>query len=90
MFPTLSEGDLVLVNPSAACQIGDIVVARHPFKKSVNIIKRVAEILSGEKYILLSDNLKDSTDSRTFGAIAAKDILGKAEAKVKAEKLSHK
>ena len=85
MHPTLEEGDLVLINPHAELEIGDIVVARHPFKRSVNIIKRVAEILSGERYILLSDNLEDSADSRQFGAIAAKDILGKAEAKIKKE-----
>ena len=85
MLPVLKQGDLVLVNPHAALEIGDIVVARHPFKKSVNIIKRVAEILPNERYILLSDNLQESSDSRAFGAIAAKDILGKAEAKIKPE-----
>ena len=56
-----------------------------PFKKSVVIIKRIAEILPGERYLLLSDNLEESTDSRSFGAIPAKDILGKAEAKIKPE-----
>ena len=85
MHPTLKEGDLVLINPHAARAIGDIVVARHPFKKSINIIKRIAEILPGERYILLSDNLDESSDSRNFGAVAAKDILGKAEAKIKPE-----
>ena len=85
MHPTLREGDLVLVNPHAELAIGDIVVARHPFKKSVNIIKRIAEILPGERYILLSDNLEESSDSRSFGAIPAKDILGKAEARIKPE-----
>lgn len=85
MFPTLNEGDLVLINPHAEYAIGDIVVARHPFKQSVNIIKRIAEILPDERYILLSDNLVESSDSRSFGAIAAKDIIGKAEAKIKPE-----
>lgn len=85
MFPVLKPGDLVLINPHACLQTGDIVVARHPFKKSVKIIKRIAEILPGERYILLSDNLQESSDSRAFGAIAAKDILGKAEARIKSE-----
>src|SRR5215203_1430423 len=85
MVPTLQEGDLVLVNPHAEYKIGDLVVARHPFKQSVTIIKRVAEILPGERYILLSDNLEESADSRSFGAIPAKDMLGKAEAKIKPE-----
>ena len=80
MFPTLQEGDLVLVNPHAEYEVGDIAVARHPFKQSVTIIKRIAKILPGERYILLSDNLDESSDSRSFGAIPAKDMLGKAEA----------
>ena len=83
MFQALKNGDLVLINPSAELEIGDIVLARHPFKQSVKIIKRIAEILSGEKYILLGDNLDESSDSREFGAISAKDILGKAESKIR-------
>lgn len=83
MFPVLKAGDLVLINPYAELQIGDIVLAQHPFKQSVKIIKRIAEILNSEKYFLLGDNLSESSDSRSFGAISAKDILGKAEAKIK-------
>jgi nickel-type superoxide dismutase maturation protease len=85
MHPSLKEGDLVLINPHATLDVGDIVVARHPFKRNVNIIKRLAKILDGERYILLSDNAEDSADSRQFGAIPAKDILGKAEARIKPE-----
>jgi nickel-type superoxide dismutase maturation protease len=85
MFPALKDGDLVLINPYADLQIGDIVLAQHPFKQSVKIIKRITEILPGERYILLGDNLPESSDSRSFGAIAAKDILGKAEARIKTE-----
>jgi nickel-type superoxide dismutase maturation protease len=85
MLPALRDGDLVLINPHADLRIGDIVLAQHPFKRSVKIIKRIAEILPGERYILLGDNLPESSDSRSFGAIAAKDILGKAVAKIKPE-----
>ena len=85
MLPALADGDLVLINPHAALEIGDIVLAQHPFKQSVKIIKRIAEILPGERYILLGDNLDESSDSRSFGAIAAKDIIGKAEARIKPE-----
>jgi nickel-type superoxide dismutase maturation protease len=85
MLPVLKDGDLVLINPQAELAIGDIVLAQHPFKQSVKIIKRIAEILPGERYILLGDNLAESADSRQFGAIAAKDILGKAEARIKPE-----
>lgn len=78
MFPVLKNGDLVLINPHAEIAVGDIVLARHPFKKSVKIIKRIADILPDKKYFLVGDNPSESSDSRTFGAIRAENILGKA------------
>jgi nickel-type superoxide dismutase maturation protease len=85
MLPALKDGDLVLIDRRAELETGDIVLARHPFRQSVKIIKRIAEILPGEKYFLLSDNPDEGTDSRSFGAISAKDILGKAGARIKPE-----
>ncbi len=83
MFPALKDGDLVLINPYADLCVGDIVLAQHPFKQSVKIIKRIAEISSDEKYFLVGDNAPESTDSRTFGAVSVKNILGKAMCRVK-------
>lgn len=78
MLPTLKEGDCVFINPSAKPKVGDIVLFRHPFKQSVNVVKRLAQITPDGRYFLLGDNALESTDSRSFGAIAAKDILGVA------------
>ena len=83
MFPSLKNGDLVLINPDFEPKIGDIVLAAHPFKKSVKIIKRIKEITAENRYFLIGDNPTESTDSRSFGTIAKKDILGKIEAKAK-------
>jgi nickel-type superoxide dismutase maturation protease len=83
MLPGLKNGDVVLVDPSAELKTGDIVLARHPFKKSVQIIKRIKEISPENRYFLVGDNLEESTDSRSFGAIQAKDILGKAVCRLK-------
>ena|SRR5215213_6727939 len=83
MLPILKDGDVVLVNPYAAPQTGDIVLARHPFKKSVRIIKRIKEISPEGRYFLVGDNAEESTDSRSFGTIPAKDILGKAVSRLK-------
>jgi nickel-type superoxide dismutase maturation protease len=83
MLPVLKDGDLVLVNPYAEPKIGDIVLAQHPFKKSVRIIKRIREISPEGRYFLVGDNADESTDSRSFGALSAKDILGRAEARMK-------
>ncbi|MDQ3800838.1 MAG: nickel-type superoxide dismutase maturation protease [Acidobacteriota bacterium] len=83
MLPSLKDGDLVLVNPYAEPKTGDIVLAQHPFQKSVRIIKRIREISPEGRYFLVGDNAGESTDSRSFGALSAKDILGKAEAIMK-------
>jgi nickel-type superoxide dismutase maturation protease len=83
MLPALKDGDYVLINPSADYRAGDIVLAQHPFKQSIKIIKRVREITPEGRYFLVGDNAPESTDSRSFGALAAKDILGKAESKMK-------
>jgi len=83
MLPALKDGDVVLINPHAEPKTGDIVLARHPFKKSVQIIKRIREISPEGRYFLVGDNAEESTDSRSFGAIPAKDILGKAVSRLK-------
>ena len=78
MLPNLKNGDAVLIYADAKISAGDIVLAKHPFKKSVIILKRLAEIDENGNYFLVGDNLSESTDSRTFGALSAKHILGKA------------
>lgn len=78
MLPTLKPGDCVFINPERKPEIGDIVFFRHPFVKNLYVVKRLAEITSEGRYFLLGDNPPESTDSRSFGAILAKDILGVA------------
>ena len=78
MLPTLKQGDCVFINPSAKPKVGDIVLFLHPFKQSVKVVKRLAQITSDGRYFLVGDNALESTDSRSFGAISAKDILGVA------------
>ena len=83
MSPTLKDGDAVLINPTANFQIGDIVLAKHPFKQSVKMLKRIGEIDENGNYLLIGDNPAESTDSRSFGAISQKEILGKAVCRLK-------
>lgn len=76
MEPYLLDGDFVVVSilpflivkPKA----GDIVV----IKRERCIIKRISKI-KGEKIFVEGDNKKESTDSRSFGWIDRKNIIGK-------------
>lgn len=77
MWPTLNNGDTVLVMPRPTIREGDIILANHPYKSSVKIVKRVAEILPDGALILRGDNPVESTDSRSFGSISKRDVVGK-------------
>lgn len=83
MLPNLKDGDGILIDEDAKIEIGDIILAKHPFKKSVIILKRLTEIDENGNYFLVGDNPPESTDSRTFGALSAKHILGKAVCRLK-------
>jgi len=81
MAPLLRQGEGVLADPSAYTdhipQMGDIVVARHPFQTDVLLIKRVAGQPTDDGYDLRGDNPGESTDSRTFGSVRREFILGR-------------
>lgn len=83
MLPTLKTGDAVLINPQANFETGDIVLANHPFKQSVKILKRISEISEDGKFFLIGDNKDESSDSRSFSAISESEILGKAVCRLK-------
>jgi nickel-type superoxide dismutase maturation protease len=82
MNPTLKDGEVVLVDRNAEIEIGDIVVARHPFERSSEIVKRVERINKQGNYFLVGDNLEDSNDSRHFGAVIREYIKGKVVARL--------
>ena len=78
MEPTLNEGDLLLVSvihykffkPKA----GDVVVLVSPEGKLV--VKRIEKINEG-KIFVVGDNQMESLDSRVWGYIDQKKIVGK-------------
>ncbi|MGB7413770.1 MAG: S26 family signal peptidase [Thermosynechococcaceae cyanobacterium] len=96
MIPTLFPRDEVLVDGqayrSSLPTVGDIVVAEHPGRPGLQIVKRVVAVTVGEVYpkaigaqeiapryfcTLLGDNPDASTDSRSFGDIPVQKLLGK-------------
>ena len=83
MLPTLRSGDKVLVDPKATLAPGDIVLAFHPFRSSVRIVKRLASFESDGRAHLVGDNSDESVDSGTFGTVSPSDLLGKVVAQLK-------
>ncbi|NIT32419.1 MAG: S26 family signal peptidase, partial [Armatimonadetes bacterium] len=60
MSPLLNPGDLVWADPHSykhdRPKEGQIVVARHPYRRDILLIKRVVRVLEGESLILGGDN----------------------------------
>ncbi len=81
MSPLLNPGDEILVDRTAyrcsSPQIGDIVVAEHPFIRNELIIKRVNRIVEDNRFELVGENSSSSTDSRSYGLIPKHMIIGR-------------
>lgn len=86
MTPTLPPDSVIFFDPAAydenTPQVGDVVIARHPFQSGVQIVKRVAEIRDDGRYVLHSDNPAGS-DSRGFGSMPQSHILGRVTSRLK-------
>lgn len=85
MFPLLKAGEEVLVDTRAYrhClpEIGDLVIARHPYHQDLKIIKRVVLVDKNGSCFLLGENKAESNDSRHFGFITLHHIIGKVTSK---------
>jgi hypothetical protein len=57
--------------------LGDIVIARHPLRSDVQLIKRVTAVLDDGRLQLEGDNPSESTDSRSFGMAAPAHLRGR-------------
>lgn len=79
MSPTLSANDIVLVNRLEYIfkkpKEGDIIACNDPRDERI-LIKRIIKI-ENNAYFVQGDNKYASTDSRVFGKIRHKDIIGK-------------
>src|SRR5512145_780596 len=78
MTPEFSEGDFVLVAKIPfflSVRAGDVVVFHHP--PYGMLIKRVQEISPDGQELTVWGTNSNSIDSRTFGAIDFKEVLGK-------------
>ena len=84
MAPLLMPGEEVLVNPhiylGQSPQPGDLVVARHPHRPQLRLIKWVvygvdSQTQGGVGYFLAGLNPEASTDSHNFGLVAQAHLL---------------
>lgn len=77
MEPILKEGEQIFANKTAYImrkpKTGDIVVVK---LRNNYIIKKI-EKAQKNKYFIVGENTKESTDSREFGWVEKKDIFGK-------------
>lgn len=78
MQPTLEPGDRVLVRRlgrKPAPSLGSVVVAWHPQRSKLRLIKRLSRLESTGLW-LLGDNPTESTDSRQLGAVPTNLLIG--------------
>ena len=73
MEPALKAGQLVLARRTKNIKVGDIIIFKHD---NLEKIKRVSSVEKAS-IIVLGDNKKSSTDSRSFGPIQTEDIIAK-------------
>jgi len=77
MEPALRAGDWLLVRRGGRIRAGQVVVARHPGRPELLLVKRAAE-LRPAGWWLTSDNLAASAvDSRRFGPVPPDLIEGR-------------
>jgi len=76
MEPTLAPGDRLLVVRARAVHPGDVVAVRDPSHPRRVLVKRVGAVLD-VGIVLRGDNPGASTDSRSFGPVPARAVLGR-------------
>lgn len=78
MAPGLLPGDRLLVSALASLRPGDVVALRDPRDPRRVLVKRVASIDDRARLLVVrGDNPAASTDSREFGPVALRLLLGR-------------
>lgn len=73
MLPTYKNGSLIFVSNLLKPSVGRIVIAKLANKE---VIKRVKSVSPDRRFYIVGDNPSDSTDSREYGPVSRKDIIG--------------
>ena len=79
MWPTHKDGDSLefTMLKDQKLSVGDLVVAPHPLKPRVQIVKRIAEMIGDSKLQLVGDNPDPlaSEDSHNFGPVPKNSVI---------------
>lgn len=76
MEPTVRNGQWWIVRKRAALREGDVVLARHPRRPHLSVIKRLDHRVD-DGWWLIGDNPSMSEDSRHFGVVPEHMIVGR-------------
>jgi nickel-type superoxide dismutase maturation protease len=77
MEPKLTSGDRLVVVRRYAPRVGDIVAVRDPRRPGRLLVKRVVSV-HGTAVVIKGDNARSSTDSRAFGPVDRRAVVGRA------------
>ncbi len=77
MVPTLLPGDRVVAARTLAPRVGDVAAVADPRAASRLLVKRVVAVHPDGGVEVAGDNPAASTDSRTFGRVAAGGVTGR-------------
>jgi nickel-type superoxide dismutase maturation protease len=77
MEPALRPGDWLLVRRTRRVRAGQIVVARHPGRPDMLIVKRAARPVDGGWWLESDNPAAGAVDSRRFGPVPAALIEGR-------------
>ena len=81
MEPALRPGDWLLVRRTRRIRAGQIVLARHPGRPDLLIVKRAARLVDGGWWLESDNPDAGAVDSRRFGPVPADLIEGRVLAR---------
>jgi signal peptidase I len=81
MLPGYRSGDYIITSSfHTRFKPGDVIVLNHPTAYT-KLVKRVSRI-EDDRLFVLGDNRLESQDSRAFGSIDKKQVIGKVVFKI--------